>query len=700
MTDIRPTPEEDHADQRMVDSGIEATKKFFRDLFGREEKSSVQTVSASSGSPFKTFERLGDYEILRPLGRGGMGQVYLARQVSLGREVALKILPPELAKNSTALERFFREARAASAINHPFIVPVLEAGFLDGRPYIAMQLVRGVSVEEILAGGVPLKAKRALEIARDLARALQAAHDSGIIHRDIKPGNLLVEGDAASARLSGRVFLADFGLALLQGDETLTRNGEILGTPAYMSPEQACGLKVNLSSDVYSLGASLYAMLTGHAPFEGSSYAAILALVAREEPPPARRLNPLVPRDAATICEKAMRWEPKKRYASAGEFADDLDRWLGKEPIKARPATWLYRSTLWLKRNPRVALAVGISLFAALAAFLGLRTQQRDSGLAGASLLIGSGQFESAKTRLESIPGFPRLWSDRETGLWVQVSMKLGDLAQAFEHARGYSTQEKRGTALQELSIAVDEELDSGHALIHAELFWSGLLKVKNALGGIVGMLQGQDPLGRTHWAEERMAKALELGLRGLNATGQDLAAARFFENQNKPGQMKEILKKVFISSFANDNKPRVEESRDLWGLLERSISGESSPETIQAQDLLKVLDPFLPRLAPGEADQLARSVQIIKSMKKVGSPVNLKPLFPLFLMTQGDIDGDGVRDMVISGNKTIHVLKYTGKELELWKEFEFTVPVSVHGIPVKFQRKTTDKAGCEEKMV
>ncbi|MBI4602627.1 MAG: serine/threonine protein kinase, partial [Planctomycetes bacterium] len=214
-------------------AGTEGACRLWQAIMGREGEARDRSPPAQGPAGDEPGCRVGDFELLRRIGKGGMGEVYLARQRSLGREVALKLLPPELAKSGAALDRFRREAKAAAAVQHASIVGIHEAGIADGQPYIAMQLVRGLSVQDLIADGRPLEPKRALEIARDVAWALGAAHSVGIVHRDVKPGNVLVEGDEAGARTAGRAYLSDFGLAHLAEAEKLTQTGDRLGTPPY-----------------------------------------------------------------------------------------------------------------------------------------------------------------------------------------------------------------------------------------------------------------------------------------------------------------------------------------------------------------------------------------------------------------------------------------------------------------------------------
>lgn len=307
----------------------------------------------------------GDYELTEEIARGGMGVVYRARQISLDRQVAVKLLRDGALASRDESERLRAEAGAAAALQHPGIVAIHEVGEHDGQPFFSMEFIAGQNLAELTREG-PLPARRSAELVAAVADAVQHAHDRGVLHRDLKPSNVIV--DAA-----GAPHVTDFGLARrVNVDSHLTLSGQVIGTPGYLSPEQAAGHSrdVTPASDTYSLGALLYHLLTARAPFVGENPAAVLRQVEEQEPVSPRLLNPAVARDLETITLKALSKDPARRYPTARELAADLGRFLRGEPIFARPVSPAERAWRWARRNPAVALltAVSVSLVVAVAA--------------------------------------------------------------------------------------------------------------------------------------------------------------------------------------------------------------------------------------------------------------------------------------------------------------------------------------------
>jgi predicted esterase len=362
---------------------------------------------------FAPGTRLGPYEIVAPLGAGGMGEVYVARHVKLGREAAVKVLPPEVASSPSRLRRFQREARAASALNHPAIVTIYDIDEHQGTTYLAMELVGGVTLGRRLALG-PLAPREALRIAVAMAEGLARAHEAGIVHRDLKPENVMLTED-------GHVKILDFGLAKVVAGEqadgrphtTLslgTQEGMVVGTIPYMSPEQAAGKAVDPLSDQFSFGVVLYEMLCGRRPFVGDSAAAVLSAILRDAPPPPRTLRPDLPRELEQVVRRCLEKEPGQRHPGTGVLVEALRRC--EEGLAPRSG-----AALAIGRGGRVAAAALLLLGLGAAAWFGLRDrvvrwQERET-IARAAELTESGElyeaWRLARGLAERLPGDPEV---------------------------------------------------------------------------------------------------------------------------------------------------------------------------------------------------------------------------------------------------------------------------------------------------
>lgn len=334
----------------LIESGIGA--------IDNEPSTPSDAESAPNEAAASFPQRFGDYVLLEEIARGGQGVVYRARHVALHREVALKMFPLHPWTSAADLDRFRQEARVAAELDHPAIVPIFEVGEFQRQHYFTMKLIEGVGLDRRPSGDV-MPSRRAAEIVAEAARAVQHAHDRGVLHRDLKPGNLLLD-------VAGRPHLTDFGLAkLLDHDQSLTRTREILGTPSYLAPEvaQGNGRVPAVTTDVYGLGTVLYFLLTGQPPFAGGTTLETVRQVVETDPRRPRAWNPVVDRDLETICLKCLEKNPEHRYGSAVALAEDLERWLQHRPIRARAGGMIYRGRKWFRRHV-VATVVTVAVLA------------------------------------------------------------------------------------------------------------------------------------------------------------------------------------------------------------------------------------------------------------------------------------------------------------------------------------------------
>ena len=358
-----------------------------------------------------SLRTFGDYELLHELARGGMGVVYKARQKKLNRIVALKmILTGQLASQDEVL-RFYTEAEAAANLDHAGIVPIYEVGQHDGQHFFSMGYIEGESLADKVKEG-PLPPREAAEVTQQVAEAIAYAHQQGVIHRDLKPANVLLkssrESRAASreqpvsssasqlSTLDFQPMVTDFGLAKqVEGDSGLTATGQILGTPGFMPPEQAAGEtdKIGPAADIYSLGAILYNLLTGRAPFQSASVMDTLVAVLEQEPVAPRQLNAALDQDLETICLKCLEKDPSRRYQTAEDLVNELGRYLKGEPINARPISTTVRVWRWCRRNRLATVTMSATLLLCLISGLWGIEQYREKRLASVQVLLDEGRF-------------------------------------------------------------------------------------------------------------------------------------------------------------------------------------------------------------------------------------------------------------------------------------------------------------------
>jgi serine/threonine-protein kinase len=375
---------------------------------------------ASPGPPPSWDGRsFGNYELIGEIGRGGMGVVYKARQKGLERIVAIKMILASHLANREQVDRFYAEARAAARLRDPHIVGIHEVGEIHGQHYFAMEYIAGPSLAQLLGRG-PLTGEESARLVMGVAEAVAHLHAQGVVHRDLKPSNILLDTD-------GRPRVTDFGLAkVLQAGGSLTFSGAIVGTPGYMAPEQAAGRgpEVGPLSDVYSLGAILYELLTGRPPFDEATPLDTLVQVLEGEPPRPSRLNPSIPRELELICLKCLEKAPTARYASAAALADDLQRFLRGEQVAARRVGPWQHLRRWARREP--ALVSRLSILTICAAVLQAdRYLLHDlDPLLSQRIMIVLGLGATASVAFQSLLGRDR-WSGLARHAWAVADMIL-----------------------------------------------------------------------------------------------------------------------------------------------------------------------------------------------------------------------------------------------------------------------------------
>jgi serine/threonine protein kinase len=607
----------------------------------------------------------GDYELLEEIGRGGQGVVYRARQKSLNRTVALKVIGLGQWATEAHLKRFRREAEAAAHLEHPSIVPIYEVGERDGQCYFSMKFVEGGQLDEV-AKRKPLPTRSAVELIAKVARTVHYAHEHGILHRDIKPGNILLDQ-------AGEPHLTDFGLArLIQTESTVTRTKEVLGTPSYMAPEQAVGETKTLTSatDVYGLGAVLYQLLTGQPPFAGGTTYETIRLLLDTEPRPPRLLNPKIDRDLSTICLKCLEKDPKRRYSSALALAEDLEHWLKYEPIQAKRSGVFIHSRKWVRRNPALVATAAVCLLLGAVSIWLLRQPDwtRQISAATKKLLLSpeeaaeqaklhqaliqypEAQIEVSQSHLRhSPPGAEqRLYSILATRVGLDAKIltdKLPKFAQAVARdpdASGYERAcaeylGKDYAEAERLSLTVADQAEQATPTKTADVIRALKLAAWSA------PKLHEYVRAREHLAEAEKLTDRQRDLREW-ADVQYAIAWAFLAEDEHPAEAEKILRSVIEARtqiYGYDHPETVvarralalslnEQSRDLEAekelreivKLDEKMLGPENPETLRSRDdLSAVLREYK------AAEALIENQQILKLREKVLGPEDRETL-------------------------------------------------------------------------
>jgi TRAP transporter TAXI family solute receptor len=495
----------------------------------------------------------GDYELLKTLGRGGMGVVFKARQISLNRIVALKMILAGKLASPADIRRFRAEAQAAGKLGHPHIVNVFEADEVDGRHYFTMEYVEGHTLAQII-NGQPLPPQRAARYLELIARAVDCAHEQDILHRDLKPANVIVdERDEPQ--------VTDFGLAKDMTDEAnFTTSGAAIGTPGYMAPEQAAGRRGEISPavDVYSLGAILYEMLTGRPPFSGDSVVDIILDVIHKDPLPPRVLNPAVDRELESVCLKCLRKGPAERYASALEVAEEMRRYLEGRPVLAQPLSLTQRAAHWVRDVPMVSAILGRRVYAPSP--WQVRSQWLALAFAMAALAALAVWFSSEKP----LPPQIRIASGGAGGMYYRASTALAEPLESvterpvtvLETAGSYANRALLEQGAAEIALVQSEALTSRSLAVVTPLYYEMVLVVARDGRGIRHMadLEGRRvALGR-HGSGMRSTALTILAHYGIDGETINGSQAPFSELLTDP----DLDAAFVISGFDNEMLKRV----------------------------------------------------------------------------------------------------------------------------------------------
>jgi serine/threonine protein kinase len=582
-----------------------------------DENRDGKTIVSSTGSGFSqpqssrgpvigSGQKFGDYELISPLGQGGMGVVYKARQIAANRLVALKIIRPDRMSSMTEVtqrrmvDRFKAEAHAAARLQHDNLVTVYDVGEINGCHYFSMQYVEGGCLSDQISDR-SLDSREAATFLEPVCRAVHAAHEEGILHRDIKPTNILIEDGTLRPRI------ADFGLAKLQNeDQELTRSGEAMGTPSYMPPEQfGDAASATARSDIYSIGATLYHLLSGRPPFKAATAMATMRQVLNVEPVALRELNPEVDQDVETICMKCLEKEPDRRFQTASEVADELKRFINGEPILSRPLSRPERLWRWCRRNPVVSSLSGLAATSMVIAVVSFAVAYFETDAARkkveASLeetataqKLSEASFQDALAAVNDF--FTHVSEDRllnEPGT-EELRHELLDLArdyyQRFLNRRSDDSTVRDEVALSHFRVGlIVEELDSPQAAV------ASYQKARDLQSALLAVVSDANSV-EAKSTKRALSRTLNALARGATNSGDLDGAEELFNETRK-------LRQELVDS-TSDAEERFEFDRLLasvdmnLGLLARRRSNFNQAATLyeDAQELRKKTLPVRPK--------------------------------------------------------------------------------------------------------
>lgn len=554
----------------------------------------VSAISPTGALPsfvMRAGLQLGDYELQDELGRGGMGVVFRARQKSLNRVVAIKLILAGQLASSQDIEQFHAEAEAAASLDHPGIVPIYEVGEHQGQHYFSMAFVDGENLATKVDRG-PFDPTAAASCIRQVVEAVEYAHQKGIVHRDLKPGNILLD-------TQGRPRITDFGLAKRWKVADAPSSGkDVCGTVSYMPPEQAEAQhdRVGPASDVYALGATLYCLLTGRPPFQSANPIDTLLQVVQQPPVPPRQFNPVIPKDLETICLKCLEKDPARRYSTAKALSEDLQRFLNDQPILARPPSSWEQLRRWSRQHPGLALSG--SLTAAAMLTLLLVSVLYNFLLQGEKLQARAATLEAQRLQQSTQQLLDQLSLLRksERALDVLQFAEYGRLCVLMHRAEPQSGSESQILALEELGTEIHHLRDSSHP------------ELQNALQRVTVLLQRPEERELNEWHH-------------LTEQITQLCRNLWLNDSQSVPDLREQVRIVVVTRFLNTahqlQEQRIEDTRSEvlrqlqeWAWGEIAIVGSEATRSA----ISEFLSDFQPERKPLTSSQLRTAIQELKA--------------------------------------------------------------------------------------